>query len=76
MRTAPLYRLKMQIRKIILDYIEKEKLTQKQAAYRLGVTQPAINDLKNQGVKNFSLDRMVTMLHRTGHKIQIKIEKK
>jgi predicted XRE-type DNA-binding protein len=48
------------------NFIEKEKLTQAEAARRLGVSQPRISDLTRGRISRFSLDTLVNMLSDAG----------
>ena len=56
-------------------YIEKNGLTQAQAARLLGVTQPRISDLMRGKIDLFSLDTLVNMLAAAGLKVEIKLKK-
>ncbi|MBI4829939.1 MAG: XRE family transcriptional regulator [Nitrospinae bacterium] len=56
-------------------YIVREKLTQAGAARIFGVTQPRISDLKRGKINLFSVDALITMLSRAGHKVDVKVKK-
>jgi predicted XRE-type DNA-binding protein len=47
--------------------------TQAQAARRLGITQPRLNDLLNGKVNKFSLDTLMTLATRAGLKVKVDI---
>jgi predicted XRE-type DNA-binding protein len=47
--------------------------TQAQAARRLGITQPRLNDLLHGKINKFSLDTLLTLATRVGLKVKIDI---
>ncbi len=51
--------------------IQARRLTQAQAAARLGVTQPRISDLMRGKIHRFSIDTLVGMLGHAGVRVQI-----
>ncbi len=50
-------------------------MTQAQAANRLGVTQPRLNDLLRGRVERFSLDALVGLAERAGLAVRMEIER-
>ena len=52
--------------------IKKRRLTQKQAAKALGVTQPRISDLVRGHIDLFSIDTLVDMLGKLGIGVTLK----
>ena len=50
-------------------------MTQSQAAKRLGVTQPRINDLLRGKIDKFSLDALVNMLTKAGMRVELRVKK-
>jgi predicted XRE-type DNA-binding protein len=52
-----------------------EGLTQAQAAKRLGITQPRLNDLLRGKIDKFSLDALVIILNKAGMHIEMKVRK-
>ena len=68
---------KMRLRSAMMtalgDYIKSEGLTQKQAAKRLGVTQPRISDLVRGRIDLFAIDSLVNMLSAAGLRIEMHI---
>ena len=54
-------------------YVKKSGLTQKEAAKRLGITQPRLNDLLRGKIQKFSLDALVNMLSRVGRRVSVKV---
>jgi predicted XRE-type DNA-binding protein len=59
----------------LCDYIKAEGLTQKQAAKKLGVTQPRISDLVRGRIDLFAIDSLVNMLALAGLRIEMHIGK-
>jgi len=51
------------------------KITQAQAARRLKVTQPRLNDLLRGRVSKFSLDALVELADRAGIRVRLRIYK-
>jgi predicted XRE-type DNA-binding protein len=58
----------------IHDTIRAWDTTQAQAASRLGVTQPRLNDLLQGKINKFSLDTLLTLAGRAGLKVKINIK--
>ncbi|MBF0266375.1 MAG: XRE family transcriptional regulator [Gammaproteobacteria bacterium] len=56
------FKLRSEAMDKIIEYIKTNKLTQKEAAKILKVTQPRISDLKNGKLDLFTLDTLVGML--------------
>ena len=54
-------------------FIEKERLTQAEAAKRLKVTQPRVSDLIRGKISRFSLDTLVTMSSDADLKVDLRI---
>jgi predicted XRE-type DNA-binding protein len=57
------------------DTVREWNVTQRQAARRLGVTQPRLNDLLNGDISKFSLDALMSLAQRAGIKVRIAAEK-
>jgi predicted XRE-type DNA-binding protein len=57
----------------IHDRVRAWDTTQAQAASRLGVTQPRLNDLLQGKINKFSLDTLLTLAGRAGLKVKINI---
>lgn len=75
----PVEAQKMKLRSAMMtalcDYIKAEGLTQKQAAKKLGVTQPRISDLVRGRIDLFAIDSLVNMLALAGLRIEMHIGK-
>jgi len=52
-----------------------EGLTRAQAAKRLGVSQPRVNDLLRGKIDKFSLDALVIMLNKAGMHVEMRVRK-
>lgn len=57
----------------VRDYIEKNQLSQKEAARKLGIDQPQISRLLQGKIGNFTIDKLIIMLSRVGIKVSVKI---
>ena len=55
-------------------FIDKEGLTQAEAAKRFNVTQPRISDLTRGKIRRFSLDTLVNMLTDVGVQVDLRIK--
>jgi len=55
--------------------IEGWKVTQAQAARRLGISQPRLNDLVRGRINKFSLDTLVNLANRAAIRVQMHIDK-
>ena len=66
-------RLRSELLTAVRDAVKDWQLTQAQAASRLGVTQPRLNDLLRGRIGKFSLDALVTLSERAGLTVRIAI---
>jgi predicted XRE-type DNA-binding protein len=57
----------------IKDQVRGWNMTQAQAARRLGITQPRLNDLLHGKISKFSLDTLMTLATRAGLKVKIDV---
>jgi predicted XRE-type DNA-binding protein len=57
----------------ITETVSAWQVTQTEAARRLGVTQPRLNDLPRGRVGNFSLDALVALAARAGLAVHLEI---
>jgi len=55
-------------------YIRAQRLTQRQAAERFGVTQPRISDLVRGKIGLFSVDTLIAMLSQAGVTVDIRVK--
>ncbi len=58
----------------IAEILKKSQWTQTEAAQRCGVTQPRINDLLRGRVSRFSIDALVNIATRLGHRVRVEVE--
>lgn len=68
-------KLRSALMSALKDHIEREKLSQSQAAVLFGVTQPRISDLTRGKIDLFSLDTLVNMLAAAGMHVEMTVEK-
>lgn len=66
-------RLRSELMIAVRSAVEEWHLTQAQAAHRLGVTQPRLNDLLRGRVARFSLDALVALAERAGLAVRMEI---
>jgi predicted XRE-type DNA-binding protein len=66
--------LRSELMLALRSFIQKEKLTQAQAAKRLKVTQPRISDLNRGKIGRFSIDTLVNMLTDAGLIVDLRIK--
>jgi predicted XRE-type DNA-binding protein len=67
-------RFRSQMMTALRKFIEKEGLTQADAAKRLKVSQPRISDLTRGKISRFSLDTLVNMLTDAGLDVDLRIK--
>ena len=65
--------LKAKLTTQITQLIEDKGLTQAQAAERTGLDQPKISRLLSGHLSGFSVDRLLAILNRLGHSVEIRI---
>ena len=54
-------------------YIEKNKLTQAEAAKRLGIAQSRVSDLVRGKWEKFSLEMLITLEARLGRQVRVEL---
>lgn len=67
-------RIRSEMMTALRKFIEKEGLTQADAAKRLQVSQPRISDLTRGKISRFSLDTLVNMLSDAGLEVDFRIK--
>ena len=55
------------------DFIQRSKLTQSEVARRLGVSQSRVSDLVRGKWERFSLEMLITLAARAGHKVEVRV---
>ena len=73
--TAANMRMRAQLMIEIERYVQKSGLSQAEAAKRLGITQPRLNDLLRGKIDKFSLDALVNMLNTVGRRVSMRVKK-
>ena len=68
-------RLRSELMIAVGDAVDGWGLTQVQAARRLDVTQPRLNDLLRGRVGKFSLDALILLAERAGLSVRVQIER-
>ena len=68
--------MRSQLMTALRKFVEKERLTQSEAAKRLKVTQPRVSDLMRGKISRFSLDTLVTMSSDAGLGVDLRITAK
>jgi predicted XRE-type DNA-binding protein len=56
-------------------FVTDSGITQLEAAKRLGITQPRLNDLLRGKIDKFSVDALVIMLAKVGKQVSVKVRK-
>jgi predicted XRE-type DNA-binding protein len=69
-------RMRSELMMALRKFVEKEGLTQADAALRLQVTQPRISDLMRGKINRFSLDTLVAMSTMAGMEVDLRIRMK
>jgi predicted XRE-type DNA-binding protein len=69
-------RLRSELAIAVRDAVERWQLTQAQAANRLGVTQPRLNDLLRGRLDRFSLDALIGLAERAGLAVRMEITRR
>jgi predicted XRE-type DNA-binding protein len=64
-------KIKSRLMMDIESCIKKQGMTQKQAAKKMGVTQPRISDLVRGKINRFTIDMLVNMLARLGMHVEV-----
>ena len=54
-------------------FVEESGLTQREAAKKLGINQPRLNDLLKGKIQKFSIDALVKMLARIGVHVDVHV---
>lgn len=68
-------RMRAELMHAIGESVAEWKVTQAEAALRLGITQPRLNALLKGKITRFSLDALVTLASRAGLHPKVKFEK-
>lgn len=66
-------RLRSELMAKLADRVREWDITQKEAAHRLGITQPRLNDLLNGRINKFSLDALVNLTRPAHFHVELEI---
>jgi predicted XRE-type DNA-binding protein len=66
-------KIRAQLMNALTRYIEKQGLTQEEAAELFEVNQPRISDLVRGKIERFTIDMLVNMLARAGKRLNVKV---
>ena len=66
-------KLRAQLMMEVSEYVKQSGLTQAEAAKRLGITQPRLNDVLKGRIDKYTVDRLVNMLAAVGYKVKMDI---
>jgi predicted XRE-type DNA-binding protein len=69
---AAVLKLRSDLMGDLREFIEKNRLTQSQAAGLLGITQSRVSDLVRGKWEKFSLEMLITLVARTGRKVELR----
>jgi len=70
---AAVLQMRAQLMADLRAYIEKEKLTQAEAAKRLGIAQSRVSDLVRGKWEKFSLEMLITLEARLGRTVRVEL---
>jgi len=74
-RDAENLQVRAQLMTEIEKYIQKEKITQADAATLFGVTQPRISDLVRGKIHLFTVDTLISMLTHAGLSVSVHVKR-
>ena len=72
---AETMRLRADLLIALRDRVAAWKLTQAEAAKRLGISQPRLNNMLQGRIESFSLDMLTKLACRAGLKVEMKLRK-
>jgi predicted XRE-type DNA-binding protein len=70
---AAVMMLRCELAEALRQWMEREGLTQAQAAERLGIAQPRISEITRNRVEKFSLDYLVGLCAKAGVAVAVKL---
>ena len=66
-------KLRSQLMNEVSEYVIQSRLTQSEAAKKLGTTQPRLNDVLKGKIEKCTVDRLVNMLVAVGCEIKLSV---
>jgi predicted XRE-type DNA-binding protein len=70
---AALLKMRSDLMGDLREFVRHSKLTQAEAARRLGVSQSRVSDLVRGKWQKFSLEMLITLASRAGHKVEVRV---
>jgi predicted XRE-type DNA-binding protein len=70
---AALLKMRSDLMGDLREFVRNSKLTQAEAARRLGVSQSRVSDLVRGKWQKFSLEMLITLASRAGHKVEVRV---
>jgi predicted XRE-type DNA-binding protein len=70
---AALLKMRSDLMGDLREFVRDSKLTQAEAARRLGVSQSRVSDLVRGKWQKFSLEMLITLASRAGHKVEVRV---
>lgn len=70
---AAILQMRANLMSDLRTYIEKNKLTQEEAAQRLGIAQSRVSDLVRGKWEKFSLEMLITLEARLGRTVRVEL---
>ena len=70
---AALLKMRSDLMGDLRGFVRDSKLTQAEAARRLGVSQSRVSDLVRGKWQKFSLEMLITLASRAGHKVEVRV---
>ena len=67
--------IKRRLAEFLNDRIVEQKLTQKDAAARIGISQPRLSNIINRKIETFSIDAALVAIMNLGYDIEINPKK-
>jgi predicted XRE-type DNA-binding protein len=68
-------RIRAELMVAVERYVRTVKLSQIEAAKKLGISQPRLNDLLRGRIDKFSVDALVNMLGKVGVEVSVRVKK-
>ena len=67
-------KLKANLAAQVVRFIRETGLSQKEVAAQVGLKQPDISDILRGRLKGISLERLLAVINRLGHNVEVKVE--
>ncbi len=68
-------RIRSAMMRALVAFVRKQKMTQRQVANLLGITQPRVSDLMRGKIHLFSIDNLVVLLAAAGLRVDVTVKK-